>query len=262
MNLSPSDADRLLPTKSERAVVLMPSFGSCPTRLENQAYVIAWYAARGFPTVLGLDEASARSGWFSRSRAVNAAARAASIQHPTRDVFIICDNDLTPDPAPFLTALSVAHQHSAVMPHMYTLLTTPAGRTELLTRGHTTKHEAVKQGSRSFVVMTRDAFASVNGMDERFEGWGPEDLAFRLSIKKQLGDPLELDGSRMHLWHPTDPSKRDMKQLMRNRRRKHEYQRATPERARELAREYGRWDDGLRAEAERRESVTQHARPA
>ena len=259
MHLNPSEAERLLPSRSRSAVVLMPSFGTCPTRLENQEYVTAWYAARGLPTVLGLDEASERSGWFSRSRAVNAAARRAVLEHPDRDVFVICDNDLTPDPAPFLTALTVAGLHSAVMPHSVTLLTTPIGRRELLMTGSTNRYEPVTQGSRSFVVITRDNFARVNGMDEVFEGWGPEDLAFRLSIQKQLSAPLELSGKRLHLWHPTDPSKRDMRQLTRNRKRKHEYQRASSERARVMAREYGRWDDGLRAPIERGHGAPQHA---
>jgi len=99
----------------------------------------------------------------------------------------------------------------------------------------------------------------VNGMDELFEGWGPEDLAFRLSITKQLSAPLELEGRRLHLWHPTDPSKRDMKRLMLNRRRKYEYQRASADHARVLARQYGRWDRGLRAPPERGSSAAQHA---
>ena len=241
-NPTGAEAEKLLSRKSSRVVVLMPSFGTCPVRAENQEFVIAWYAERGMPTVLGLDERGKRSGWFSRARAMNYAARIAVREHPDRTVFVLADNDLLPDPTTFLTAIQTAGHHSAIMPHSITLLTDPTGRREVFMRGETTKVEPVEQGSRSYVVMTRENYDLVNGMDEKFEGWGPEDLAFRFSIQKQIAPALELPGRRLHLWHPVDPSKRDMKQLTYNRRRKQMYQLSRPVEVQKLAREYGRWD--------------------
>ena len=241
-NPTGAEAEKLLPQKTKRVVILMPSFGTCPVRAENQEFVIAWYAERGMPTVLGLDERGKRSGWFSRARAMNYAARIAVREHPNRDVFVLADNDLLPDPTMFLAAVQTVDSHSAIMPHSVTLLTDPSGRREVFMRGQTTKVEPVAQGSRSYVVMTRENYALVNGMDEKFEGWGPEDLAFRFSVMRQLSAPLELDGRRLHLWHPVDPSKRDMKQLTANRRRKRLYQQKHGVDVHELAREYGRWD--------------------
>ena len=244
-NPTGAEAEKLLSQKSKRVVVLMPSFGTCPVRAENQEFVIAWYQERGMPTVIGRDERGKRSGWFSRARAMNYAARQAVREYPERDVFVLADNDLIPDPTTFLTAVQTIDQHSAVMPHSITLLTDPRGRREVFMRGATERVEPVGQGSRSYVVMTRENYASVNGMDEVFEGWGPEDLAFRLSVMKQLAPPLELDGRRLHLWHPIDPSKRDVRQLYANRRRKHMYQLRHGKDVRALAREYGRWDRDL-----------------
>ena len=241
-NPSGAEAEKLLSQKSSRVVVLMPSFGDCPIRRENQEFVIAWYAERGMPSILGLDARGKRSGWFSRARAMNYAARQAVREYPERDVFVLADNDLIPDPTTFLAAIQTVDQESAVMPHSITLLTDPQGRREVFMRGVTTRVEPVQQGSRSYVVMTRANYAAVNGMDERFEGWGPEDLAFRLSVQKQLQPGLELPGRRLHLWHPIDPSKRDTKQLYFNRRRKQMYQLKHGKDVRALAREYGRWD--------------------
>jgi len=244
-NPSGSEAEKLLSKNSSRVVVLMPSFGTCPVRLENQEFVIAWYAERGMPTILGRDERGKKSGWFSRARAMNYAARQAVREHPERDVIVLADNDLIPDPATFLAAIQTARRHSAVMPHSITLLTDPQGRREVFMRGTTKRVEPIEQGSRSFVVMTLENYARVNGMDEKFEGWGPEDLAFRLSVQKQLEAGVELPGRRLHLWHPVDPSKRDTKQLYLNRRRKQMYQLKRKADVIKLAREYGRWDREL-----------------
>ena len=243
-NPSGAEAEKLLSRKSKRVVILMPSFGTCPVRLENQEFVIAWYAERGMPTVLGADERGRRSGWFSRARAMNYAARTAVNEYPERDVFVLADNDLIPDAGPFLAAVQTADVHSAVIPHAITLLTDPQGRREVFMRGETTRVEPVEQGSRSYVVMTRENYAAVNGMDEIFEGWGPEDQAFRLSITKQLDFPLELPGRRLHLWHPVDPSRRDVRQLNANRRRKRLYEIKHGAGVAAFAREYGRWDRG------------------
>jgi hypothetical protein len=238
-------AEKLLSQKTKRVVVLMPSFGDCPIRRENQEFVVAWYQERGMPTILGADARGKRSGWFSRARAMNYAARQAVREYPERDVFVLADNDLIPDPTMFLAAVQTVDHESAIMPHAITLLTDPQGRREVFMRGTTNRVEPVEQGSRSFVVMTRANYAAVNGMDEMFEGWGPEDLAFRLSVTKQLRPPRELEGRRLHLWHPIDPSKRDVKQLYFNRRRKHMYQLKHGKDVRTLAREYGRWDRDL-----------------
>lgn len=221
------------------AVVLMPSFGDCPYRRENQEHVRAWYARLGVPVVLGHDQPAPA---FSRARTVNAAARTAAREHPHRPVFLIADNDLIPSLSHLDLALRHLHEHAAATPHATTLLTTPAGRLEVLERGSTTQFVPEVKGSRSFVVIHRDAYARANGMDEAFIGWGPEDKAFLASIRKQLGSVLQLDGERLHLWHPPDPTKADAANLERNRARMRAYLGATTKAAARLAREYGRWD--------------------
>lgn len=71
--------------------------------------------------------------------------------------------------------------------------------------------EAPSEALRAFVVhrppgmcmwLRRDVFESVNGMDERYEGWGREDLEFvlRLQLATAL---LHFDDPMLHLNHPT-----------------------------------------------------------
>jgi GT2 family glycosyltransferase len=224
------------------AIVLMPSFGSCPVRRANEALVVAHYAREyALPVALGTGA--------SRCHAVNDAARRALKQHPERDVFIIADNDLIPDPASFPASVALAREHAAVCPHDLTRLTTPLGRSRWEHGLEPDPSELTQVGSRSFVVLTRDAFARVNGMDELFIGWGPEDIAFVRSLQKQVGPVLLVDGVRLHLWHPVDPTKHDSGSLIKNRHRARLYKRADGPEAARLAREYGRWHDERAASA-------------
>ena len=53
------------------------------------------------------------------------------------------------------------------------------------------------------IAVSRDAFKSVGGYDERFIGWGHEDVALRLKLDNECGQHTRVDGGYvMHLWHP------------------------------------------------------------
>jgi hypothetical protein len=52
------------------------------------------------------------------------------------------------------------------------------------------------------VMLPREAFRVVNGMDERFSGWGPEDTSFGLAMEALWGHHRRLPGAMIHLWHP------------------------------------------------------------
>ena len=212
--------------------VLMPTWGSDPVRLENEAYVERHYSERyGWPVFKGRGVARAHS--------INDAARQAWGKH---DVFILADNDLIPDPVRLLEALALVGGYAAVTPHRYTLLTTPETRQRYMRAPERWPNgESVRTGSRSYVVISAEVFDRVNGMDERFIGWGPEDKAFLASVSKQAGEVRELCGVRLHLWHDTDPSRFDRVSLTRNRLRFKRYRTATTERAALMAREYGVW---------------------
>lgn len=238
LTLGFTPADAALKRYAHRCAVLMPSFGKCTYRAANQEAVINWYTARNIAVVLGTDTRS-RAGYFSRARAINTAARETHKTHSERDIYFLADNDLLPCSKNLTKALRTLKNYAAVTPHQYTLHTSLMGRKQLLEGGETFLYRPYEIGSRSYVVMERSKFEAVNGMDELFEGWGPEDMAFIESVEHQLGPVLRLPGSRTHLWHPIDNSKRDRRQLLANRARYKSYQQSTKEEAMLLAREYG-----------------------
>lgn len=51
-------------------------------------------------------------------------------------------------------------------------------------------------------VLHRDAWDAVGGMDERFRGWGQEDLAICLALERLVGAQRSYAGFALHLWHP------------------------------------------------------------
>ena len=62
----------------------------------------------------------------------------------------------------------------------------------------------VRRSPGGCVWLRRDVFEAVNGFDERFEGWGGEDLDFVLRL--QLATAIHFyDDPLMHLWHPPTP---------------------------------------------------------
>lgn len=50
-------------------------------------------------------------------------------------------------------------------------------------------------------VISREAFAEIGGMDERFIGWGYEDLAMDAALKTLVGYPYRMDEPIFHLYH-------------------------------------------------------------
>jgi hypothetical protein len=50
-------------------------------------------------------------------------------------------------------------------------------------------------------VIRPDAWWQAGGMDERFTGWGSEDMAFRRAADTLLGPTRRHDGTIVHLWH-------------------------------------------------------------
>jgi hypothetical protein len=51
-------------------------------------------------------------------------------------------------------------------------------------------------------IMPREAFECVGGMDERFRGWGGEDVAFLHALDWLFGQHKNTPNSVFHLWHP------------------------------------------------------------
>jgi len=69
---------------------------------------------------------------------------------------------------------------------------------------HPLHHEhALKNTISGMLVMSRDAFVTAGGMDQRFIGWGYEDDAFGYALWTLVGKPVRvLESFVVHLWHP------------------------------------------------------------
>jgi glycosyltransferase involved in cell wall biosynthesis len=52
-------------------------------------------------------------------------------------------------------------------------------------------------------VMPREAFEMVGGMDERFSGWGGEDVSFMHALDTLYGKHKTMPNGVIHLWHPS-----------------------------------------------------------
>lgn len=73
----------------------------------------------------------------------------------------------------------------------------PGGRI-LLPEGAGFSHTIVG----GFFAMTRKAFESAGGFDERFLGWGGEDPAFQRAVRTLAGEIRRVPYMLYHLWHP------------------------------------------------------------
>jgi GT2 family glycosyltransferase len=220
-------------------VALTATFGSDPTRLAHQAFVERYYrVVWDVPVVFGTDEVDAE-GRYGRARAVNNAAREAARRYPAARSFILCDNDMIPCERALDRALREHERYAAVRPHANLIDLTESSTRHYKATGEVREHTLRGWPNLSYLVLTRDAFALVNGLDERFRGWGAEDNAFYYALRTQVGPILELSGHAVHLWHAVDATKRDDANLARNRARAKAYHRATPAASRRLSREYG-----------------------
>lgn len=58
----------------------------------------------------------------------------------------------------------------------------------------------------SLILIDREAFWAVNGFDERFQGWGPEDQAWAEAVTTLCGPHRRVHEHNLyHLWHPVAP---------------------------------------------------------
>ena len=67
------------------------------------------------------------------------------------------------------------------------------------------------------LVLTREMYNDAGFYDERFKGWGWEDIAFRLKLDKTIGNHLRCGTHVCHLWHPRGNSDFNTEDEIRNR---------------------------------------------
>lgn len=156
--------------------------------------------------LITVDDFHEHEGLFNHPQAIN---RAASLA--TGDVYLIWDADTIP--------LYPAHVVDAIravwlgghwrLPATYVQLTEEATKDVLA--GGPLPHapwtdEAIWVGDRvswsGIVVVAQEAFWLVGGADERYKGWGADDVALAAALATLTGPVVRWDSAVLHLWHP------------------------------------------------------------
>lgn len=139
---------------------------------------------------------------YNRSWAFNVGAK-----YATTDVLVFSDTDLIMNPQHFIDGLNALTEYDCVSPYSKVIDLDPnetnTGLQNILTidrpgRGETDNQKINIAGG--LVIFRKDAFFKIGGYPEEFVGWGGEDDATAIKIKKFL-KWTELKNPIYHLWH-------------------------------------------------------------
>lgn len=143
---------------------------------------------------------------FRRSTALN---RAAALV-PDADVLVIYDADTIVAHEQIRSAVAIARATGIVTFgfHRYAALSEEGTRQVLAGYDGSWEpfvaYEFVNSAS-SCLAVRRDLWDRCGGFDERFRGWGFEDVAASLAFQTMGGGMHRVAGEAWHLWHPPAP---------------------------------------------------------
>lgn len=136
---------------------------------------------------------------FNRSASRNAAVEAAR----SYDAVVICDADFVPPLDAVEAALEGASRDGRLhQPFTEALYLTEPETASWLSAGQLPNRSGADLTGGCFVI-SPESWLEAGGMDERFEGWGGEDDAFRIAAETLLGPRVHHEGVMPHLWHPS-----------------------------------------------------------
>ncbi len=183
-----------------RTVVCVPYRPADEQRVRNWDYVRAWW--EGWEVYTGDSGTEAFSCGSSRNRASEAAG--------DWDVAIFTDADVVPGShAQMLTAINTAKVTGSFVIAYSELRYLAPLETERVCAGHVDLGKAkikraIGQTWINTFAIRRDLWDQVRGFDERFVGYGPEDIAF-YKAAATLGGAERNPGPLYHLDHPERP---------------------------------------------------------
>lgn len=179
-----------------------------PRRADNGHRDNLWKYCKEQWSVYGYDiyEGDHLEGPFNRSAAVNAAARLAG----DWETAIVIDSDVLVDGHNVRQAIELSEKTGRqVFPFRdYRALNEKGAKLVLEGfNGNWMPHvrATFKDNRSACFVIPRRTWDKVGGFDERFVGWGWEDLAFAFAVSAAAGNYLRLSGDLWHLWHPKNP---------------------------------------------------------
>lgn len=170
---------------------------------EDRAKALRWITDRyrdryPWPVIVG-----SCAGEWSKGAAV-----ADGLSRTDADVVVIADGDsFVPDLSRSIDA--IADGAAWVVPHrMVYRLTRSVTRNVLAGIDPTPRRtECVRRPyagppGGGIVVIRRDVYDSVGGIDQRFLGWGGEDVSFGWALRTIVGHEVRFESPLFHLWHP------------------------------------------------------------
>lgn len=147
-----------------------------------------------------------QSLFFNRSKAINRAASKA-----TGDLYMVVDGDIFFGTQLIDKIMAIAPHHPWIIPFCrgYKLTfqaskaVTEGGTIKLPARLRVCDVECNCYYYGAFMnVMSRKAFETAGGMDERFWGWGGEEEALATALDTLIGKHYRMNETIFHLWHP------------------------------------------------------------
>ncbi len=165
------------------------------------------WEALGWPLYVGTDSGV---GSWNRAAAQNDAARQAGDDW---DAALVVDADILIDPRQAESAVGVTLFTDAICfgHHMVKALDRPGSQAVLNgDRGDWNRHRLVytwPDGASMCLAVSRPLWETVGGFDERFAGWGNEDVAFSAACHLLGRGHRRIHGDVWHLWHPANPDR-------------------------------------------------------
>lgn len=158
----------------------------------------------GYTVVTGHDEGPHP---FNAAAAFNRAARTAT-QAAHADVLILMGADHIPDAQAADQGVQAAHRHGWAPLFAATHGVTQADTRRVLAGRlppHRVKPAQTAPFCTALLAVRADVWAEIGGMDERFNGWGCEDVALRMVLETLYPDPPPPTLGVFALWHEAAP---------------------------------------------------------
>lgn len=173
--------------------------GGCDWRRRAWAYVRALYEERhpDWELVVG-----GCDGDWSKGAAVADAYRQAS-----GDVLVLADADSFLEPDPLARAVADVERSRWVVPHRNVHRLNAVGSEAVCAGGRPRSSQCARRpyagpAGGGVVVLTRAAYETVGGVDERFLGWGGEDVSLGWALRTLVGPGRRMGSTLWALWHP------------------------------------------------------------
>lgn len=178
-----------------------------PRRADNGRRDQLWnYTRPQWAELADIYEGDHLEGPFNRSAGVNTAAKLAG----DWDLAIVIDSDVLVDHHNVRTALELARRtQRMVFPFRHYRALNPQG-SDLIMKGFKGNwnpyvRAVFRDNKSACFVIPRSVWDMVGGFDERFVGWGWEDVAFVYALAGLDKAYLRLSGDLWHLWHHRSP---------------------------------------------------------